>query len=84
MEEINESLNIDECLLLEKGDLKKNNSGIHEHNTNEISQIQENVLCNNICMKFQNAQDNSVVIGVRTMVTWRLEGRELGNGRAEV
>lgn len=53
MEEINERPNVDECLLLDGGRLKKKkNSRVHNIMWNEISQIQENVLCDDICIKF--------------------------------
>jgi hypothetical protein len=52
MEEINERPNIDECLLLDGGRFKKKISGVHNIMWNEIIQIQENVQCDDICIKF--------------------------------
>ena len=44
---------------------------------NEISQIQENVLCDDMCIKFQNRQDKSMVTGAGIMVPWGLEETKL-------
>lgn len=54
---------------------KKKPSGIPEHNV-EWNKPDTNVLCDDICMKFSNGQEKSVMIGVRIMVTWSLEGRD--------
>lgn len=52
IEEINERPDVNECLLLDGGRLKKKKSGVHNIMWNEISQTQENVLCDDICIRF--------------------------------
>lgn len=55
MEEINERANIHESLLLDAGKLFKKQQQQWEFRKimlNEISQIQENVLCDDVCVEF--------------------------------
>ena len=44
---------------------------------NEISQTQENVLCDDICIRFQTRQDKSMVTGAGIMAPWVLEETKL-------